>query len=226
MYKYETHLHTAETSKCGKSGGAEMARHFAGLGYTGIFVTDHFFNGNTTVPSELPWPERVALFHRGYEAAAEEGAKLGLDVFFAWEYSLGWAHFLTYGLGADWLFANPDLLEWQVGRYIDEVHEAGGFVVHAHPFRVTGNPVMRMIPHGVDAVEIVNAGNSADDNRLAAAYAASLSLPVTAGSDIHRVGAARRAGVLTDRRLTDGRDYMQAVLAREVRVFADIPAAR
>ena len=59
MYKYETPLHTAETSKCGKSGGAEMARHFAGLGYTGIFVTDHFFNGNTTVPGsdERYWRE-------------------------------------------------------------------------------------------------------------------------------------------------------------------------
>ena len=75
MFKYETHLHTSETSRCGKSSGAEHVRQFAEHGYAGIFVTDHFFNGNTTVPAELPWEERVALFLRGYEAAAEEGAR-------------------------------------------------------------------------------------------------------------------------------------------------------
>lgn len=223
MYKYETHLHTAETSKCGKSGGAEMARHFAGLGYAGIFVTDHFFNGNTTVPSELPWPERVALFHRGYEAAAEEGAKLGLDVFFAWEYSLGWAHFLTYGLDADWLLAHPDLLEWDMGRYIAEVHEAGGYLIHAHPWRITGNPVMRMIPHGIDGVEIVNANRSDGENLPAADFARSFGHPVTAGSDIHSVKQKRLAGVYTESRLTGGADYARAVMERKVQIFTDLP---
>ena len=33
MFKYETHLHTCETSRCGKSSGAEHVRHFADLGY-------------------------------------------------------------------------------------------------------------------------------------------------------------------------------------------------
>ena len=49
-YKYETHMHTAEASACATSTGAEMARAHKEAGYTGIFITDHFFNGNTTVP--------------------------------------------------------------------------------------------------------------------------------------------------------------------------------
>ena len=42
FYKYETHLHTSEVSKCARSTGAEMARAFNKAGYAGIFVTDHF----------------------------------------------------------------------------------------------------------------------------------------------------------------------------------------
>lgn len=224
MFKYETHLHTAETSKCARSTGAEMARFFASRGYAGIFVTDHFFNGNTTVPQELPWEEKVTRFLCGYEEAAAEGKKLGLDVFFAWEYSLGWAHFLTYGLGADWLYAHPDLLQWDMGRYIAEVHDAGGYLIHAHPWRITDNPVMRMIPHGIDGVEIVNAGRSDAENIAAADFARSFGHPVTAGSDIHKVHAKRMAGVYTETRLTGGADYARAVMERKVQIFKDLPA--
>ena len=41
-----------------------MARAHLEAGYTGIFVTDHFFNGNTAVPADLPWRERVERFCR------------------------------------------------------------------------------------------------------------------------------------------------------------------
>ena len=50
FYKYETHLHTSEVSKCAHNTGAEMARAYKKAGYTGIFVTDHFFNGNCAIP--------------------------------------------------------------------------------------------------------------------------------------------------------------------------------
>ena len=35
-YRYETHLHTAEGSKCATASGAEMARAHREKGYTGI----------------------------------------------------------------------------------------------------------------------------------------------------------------------------------------------
>ena len=69
MYKYETHLHTKEGSACSTAPAVEMALAHKKLGYDGIFVTNHFFNGNTSVPRELPWNERVELFCVGYEQA-------------------------------------------------------------------------------------------------------------------------------------------------------------
>ena len=224
MFKYETHLHTAETSKCARSGGAEMARHFASLGYAGIFVTDHFFNGNTTVARELPWEERVRRFLVGWEEAKAAGEPLGLDVFFAWEYSYGWAHFLTYGLPPAWLYAHPDVLDWPVAQYLETVRRDGGYIVHAHPMRKTGNPVMPVIPALTDAVEIVNGGRSDEENERGAAYARAFSLPVTAGSDIHVTAAARHAGVLSEERFTDGAAYARAVIGGRVTLFCDAPA--
>ncbi len=219
-YKYETHLHTAETSKCGISTGAEFARFFKALGYTGIFVTDHFFNGNTTVPQDLPWPARVESFCHGYEVTAQEGTRLGLDVFFGWEYSSDWAHFLTYGLGKDWLLANPDLLTWNLLRYFDRVHADGGSIVHAHPFR-EGVELVQLVPDRMDAIEVVNCGRPDDANRHALDFAASFDLPRTAGSDIHSTKQKRLCGVACSRRLMEARDYIAAVKSGEAVLFDD-----
>lgn len=213
-YLYETHLHTSETSRCGRSSGAEMARHFQALGYAGLFVTDHFYNGNTTVPDDLPWSERVEQFCLGYEAAAREGRQIGLDVFLGWEYSHGWAHLLTYGLGKDWLLAHPDLLAWNVLDYLDRVHADGGVVVHAHPFREGVEPVT-LFPARVDAIEVANAGRDADCNRHARDFALSFGLPQTAGSDIHSTRQTRLCGIRCTRRLTGGGDYLAALRAGE-----------
>lgn len=69
MERYETHLHTCQSSKCGRSTGAEHARYYKSIGYTGIIVTDHFFGGNTAAPREGNWEDRVNAFCRGYEDA-------------------------------------------------------------------------------------------------------------------------------------------------------------
>ena len=71
LYKYETHCHTAETSRCARTSGAEMARAYKEMGYTGLIISDHFLNGNTTVDKTLPWEQQVAEFERGYLAAKE-----------------------------------------------------------------------------------------------------------------------------------------------------------
>ena len=88
-YKYEPHLHTAESSGCATSSGVEIANHFKSLGYTGIFVTDHLFLESTVIPKDMPWPERVDMLCKGYNLVAQEGAKIGLDVFLGWESSHG-----------------------------------------------------------------------------------------------------------------------------------------
>ena len=79
LYKYETHMHTLEASACAHSTAAAMADKYKAEGYTGIFVTDHFFNGNTCIPRDLPWEERVELYCKGYEHAKARGDEIGLE---------------------------------------------------------------------------------------------------------------------------------------------------
>lgn len=218
LYKYETHLHTAETSRCGKAPAADLVRTFKSLGYTGVFVTDHFYNSSPAGEPDLSWHERVEQFCLGYETAAQEGKKVGLDVFFGWEYSHGWAHYLVYGLSKEWLLANPDLPSLELLAYFDRVHEGGGSVIHAHPFRERVE-IIQLVPGKMDAIEVINAGRPEEANRHARDFALSFGLPQTAGSDIHALDRKRLCGVSCPRRLQDGRDYIAALVAGETVIF-------
>lgn len=216
MFKYEMHAHTKETSKCSKIGGADLIDFYHALGYTGVAVTDHFFNGNTTVPAELPWAERVELFAEGYRAARRRGDALGIDVFFGWGFAVKGSHFLTYGLGIDWLHANVDCDQLDIAAYCDLVHASGGFVVQAHPYRSPGRKDMiRLLPHKVDAVETVNASRKPFENRMAEAYAEAYSLHRFCGSDIHSSAIPRLAAVGLDFCAESDARILEAVMADE-----------
>ncbi len=218
MFKYEMHCHTCETSKCGKSTGAEMARLYHDLGYTGLFITDHFLTSNTTVPRDLPWEERIELFFEGYNNAKAEGDKLGLDVFFGFEHGFGWAHLLTYNIGKDWLLAHPDMLEWDMITYIETVQADGGCVVHAHPFRENVKHV-RLAPFSVNAIESPNAARTDEFNEYSRKYAEMFSLPLTAGSDNHNILSKRLCGIEVPQRFVTGADYLKALRNGTVQTF-------
>ena len=77
MYRYETHLHTVEGSACGFTPGAEYPAIYKERGYDGIFITDHFFHGNTRPSRELPWREYVDAYMKGYEESKKAGDPSG-----------------------------------------------------------------------------------------------------------------------------------------------------
>lgn len=212
LYRYETHLHTSEASACGRASGAEHVRYYKEAGYEGIIVTDHFFNGNCGIDRSLPWEQWVDSFCKGYENAREEGERIGLSVFFGWEANFRGTEFLIYGLDKEWLKTHPEILQWSVEEQYRRIHADGGFVVHAHPFRMRSyiNEI-RLLPEYVDAVEVLNIGNRNDEfDRRAAEYAKKHSLPVTAGSDAHGYEDTH-SGVAFDHKLKDIRDYIDSI---------------
>jgi len=216
MFKYEMHAHSAESSKCSKISGADLADFYHGLGYTGIVMTDHFFNGNTTAPKDLDWCDRVHHFAAGYRAAKARGDEVGLDVFFGWEFAEKGSHFLTYGLDEAWLCEHVCCDQMPIHAYCDLVHAGGGFVVQAHPFRGPGQrDMIRLLPHKVDAVETVNASRKPFENRMAALYAETYGLHIFCGSDIHSASIPRLAALEVNFRADCAADILAAVMRDE-----------
>jgi hypothetical protein len=214
-YLYETHLHTVQGSICGRARGRDYIRRYKDKGYTGIIVTDHFFNGNTAVNRDMPWKRWVEGYCRGYEEARQEGEKFGLDVFFGWEETFDGDDYLVYGLGKEWLLEHPEAAHWTVPQQYGEVRKYGGCVVQAHPFRDRAYiPRIYLSPGWVDAVEAANGGNDPSFDTLAMCYAKSLNLPVTAGSDIHdtdQLDTGPLYGVYLDKRMETIQDYVRAI---------------
>ena len=171
-------------------------------------------NGNTTVPREIPWEEQIKLFTVGYENAKAEGDKIGFTVWFGYEFQYGWNHYLTFGITPDVLIAHPEIMEMKLNEYVAWVHGEGGYVVHAHPFRMPGSEIIQ-IARDVDAIEILNAGRPDPENDLAKAMAELRELPTTYGTDNHTIRAKRLTAVTSDVRFENIHQMFAAIRARE-----------
>ncbi len=223
-YLYETHLHTRPGSACAHNSGAEMAEAAHLMGYAGIIITDHNWGGNTGIDRALPWEQWVDGFITGYENASEYGRKHDMDVFWGYEAGYEGTEFLIYGITPDWLKAHPEIRTADVKEQYRLIHEGGGMVIHAHPFREAGYiPEIRLYPEYVDGVEGINAAHSSsrsmghnnpEYDRRAIRYANEHHLPITAGSDIHTTNLLG-GGVAFKRRLASAQDYCRAILSGE-----------
>lgn len=221
-YAYETHLHTNKASACGRNTPEEMVIAYKEAGYTGIFVTDHFFYGNTAIDRKLSWKEWVQGYCQSYELAKKLGDDIGLQVFFGWEASYQGTDFLVYGLDQEWLIAHPQIKDASIEEQYALVHADGGMVIHAHPFREEFYiPEIRLFPEYVDGVETLNASHvpkfgpqvgGAFDLK-AEEYARKYDFPQTAGSDIHSVDLFG-GGMAFQTKLNSIQDYIQAVRSR------------
>lgn len=218
QYLWETHMHTKETSRCGRCAAARMVRAYKDAGYHGIVVTDHFLNGNSVPSKTAPWQARIDRMLKGYLAAKRAGEKLGITVLFGWEYYWQGADFLTFGLHEDFLRDQPDLCDISIETYIRRVRGCGGLVSQAHPFR----EAIYLPPHVekrwdiVDAIEVINGSHAAKNrswDEQAQALAKSHGLIQTAGSDAHSLDAVATAAVAFDTPFITDTDFVAALRA-------------
>ena len=223
-YLYETHMHTCEASKCARSTGAQMAQAAKEAGYTGVIITDHNWYGNNCIDSGLAWDKWVTAFCKGFENAKARGDEIGLDVFFGYEANYRGTEFLIYGVDKEWLISHPEMKDVSIPEQYRLIHEAGGMVIQAHPYREEAYITeIRLFPEVVDGVEGINAThschlskshNNPEFDTKAIAYAREHQLPMTAGSDVHNT-ILFGGGVAFKRKLTSIQDYCHAILSGE-----------
>lgn len=196
MYRYETHLHTLPVSKCARAGVRENLEFYKSLGYAGVFITNHFLDGNINIDRTLPYEERIRFYFSDYEAGVKIGQEIGLPVFCGVEMSYGGTDFLIYGLDKDWFLAHPEIEGMKKSEELKFLISHGALVIQAHPYREASYiDHIRLYPRCVHGVEVYNA--SCKDplvNEMAELYAKNYGLLPFAGSDNHRGESCRRLG--------------------------------
>ncbi len=220
MFLYETHCHSADGSFCGKISAEGLVEAYVQQGYTGIVLTEHFPISSKFGLEDLPWEKKVEFIENSFFRAEKRGKELGLQVFFGFEYGYLGTDIITYALSADWLRSVPNLKELRVEEYMQLAHEAGGFLVHAHPFRAAKYiRAIRLIPQLTDAVEVVNANRTDFENEMARLYAESYALPQSCGSDNHVGFNTRMCGLLVEERLSSVFDLCEVIRGGKAQFF-------
>lgn len=224
MYQYETHLHTSPVSRCATVDVRETVMWYKSVGYAGIFITNHFIDGNINVDRGLPYDERVRFYFSDYEEGRKIGEEVGIDVFCGVEMSYGGADFLIYGLDKDWYLAHPEIEGMKKAEELKFLADAGALVIQAHPFREsTYIDHIRLFPRYVHGVEVYNSGEKSDlefRTAMAEHYADSYGLLHFAGSDNHAAGRRRRLGGMeSETPVRDELDFVYKVLNGEMTPF-------
>ena len=214
-------MHSSEASACATNDINKMLEKYNSLGYTGIILTNHFFNGNTCVPRNMLWRNKIELFLLPYEKAKIKAKEYDMDVFLGFEYNYYGTEFLIYGIDKEFLIKHPEIMSLTLSEFINLVHENNGIVIHAHPFREASYiREIRLFPELTDAVEVINGSHVGTNfNDKAKAYAEKYNLPQTAGSDAHNTNHSRFCGMEFQHRLIDINDFISTVRNREYSLF-------
>lgn len=166
MYKFELHLHTDESSNCGKVPAKDAVELYMANGYDGFVVTDHFnpvacggperFSKDGTKLSEEEsvywWNVVVDRFLKGYQTAkaVAEGKNfqvlLGMELRFPGDEN----DYLVYGIDEEFLRSNPWFYMEQLPDFYKIAQERGFTIVQAHPFRVMCYLAYPKYLHGIE----------------------------------------------------------------------------
>lgn len=225
-YKYEMHCHCNKCSACGKSTPEEMAIAYYKAGYSGIVLTDHFLRGNSAVPKDWKWEEKMAAYHNAWVRAKNAVDDPNFHVFFGIEHQYGGGkEVLTYGIDYNFLASHPDLDQLPLPEYSRLVREAGGFICQAHPFRDREYIDRDILPdfRSIDAVEVFNYCNTPKENDEARNYAIKHELFMMSGGDIHFDGdkGIGKAGMAFEREITTAKELVEALKNHEGRMIVN-----
>lgn len=173
------HVHTAPTSSDSMLDPHDLIRCAREVTLTGVNLTEH---------DQVLEPHQQAAFREQYPE---------LFINYGMEVSTDMGHMIAVGL-REYL---PGIRRAEKLR--EELDRVGGYLIVAHPFRRLFDPVTAMrtgvkfemsaeeaaermpVFKLVDALEVANGANTAQENEFAAEVARILGLPGTGGSDAH-----------------------------------------
>lgn len=133
----DMHAHTGEISTCCKVGAKEIIDSLSDAEIDGIILTNHYIKSYIKDGTPKDFAERYVT---EYRRAREIGASRGKRVFFGIEASMSLyrdAHILVYGVTEQFILDNPEIYNLTQEELYKRVKAVGGYLVHAHPLRVS-----------------------------------------------------------------------------------------
>ena len=220
MYKYETHLHTLPVSKCSVADSESSLKFYKDIGYDGVFVSNHFSLKKIGVDG-VTYEQVINEFFDDVETSKEIGRRIGLKVFSGLELGNHGADFLIYGVGREFFLQNSDFADIDILDKLARVKDAGGLIIHAHPFRQPKRArAISIYPFHVEGVEVYNANREGQRPELATMYAKSYELREFAGTDNHQAGKHPiLAGMQSETPVVDEADFIAKFRAGELSTF-------
>ena len=191
------------------------------IGFDGIFITNHFIDGNIRIDENLPYEERIRFYFSDYEEALKLQDEIGIKVFCGVESSyIDGTDFLIYGLDQEWFLAHPEIEHMKKSQVLPYYMEHGALVIHAHPFREAGYiDHIRLFPRCVHGVETVNASRTDFENDSAQKYAKQYELLEFAGTDNHGFTYEYVSGMESEIPVNSVSDFIKMVKEGKMKVF-------
>ncbi|MBQ6065438.1 MAG: PHP domain-containing protein [Clostridia bacterium] len=216
-YKYEMHCHTGTVSLCAKTEPKELVKMYAGLGYSGLVLTDHY-SPMTFWGRKLFRADEMAEFYlTAYRELKDHGGDdftvlLGMELR---HYATG-NDYLIYGVEEDWLLKQPNMLRWGMKKRYEETQKAGYLLFQAHPYRPY---IHRCAPDYIDGIEIWNGHTKKEANERAAAWAKETGKLIVSGGDCHALDDAH-GGIVTQKPIKNNADLLDVLRSQD---FTPIP---
>ncbi len=202
----DLHMHSSGASRCCRisfSDGLVAARE---VGLDGVALTNHY-QKNYMQKLNLTLEELIERYQVEYDRARPIAETAGMPFFFGIEVTMELykrVHMLIYGLGPELLEEHPLMFDYTQEALYRAVHERGGILVQAHPYR---NGSLLMDPQWMDGVEL-NCHPLYGDIYLPEILAAAKQhhLPLTCGGDYHADTYRPKCGMYLPDDLRDTRD--------------------
>lgn len=192
-YLFDTHVHTKESSSCGRVSAAEIVERYKKLGYDGIIITDHVSKSQFSKYGST-YGEQALRHLEGYKTAKAletEGFKViyGMEIRFLENDN----DYLLYGFDEDFVFSR-DLTEYETLEDFRPVVEENNLIIfQAHPFRCNMTVIDQSL---IDGVEVYNGhGDHNSSNDIAYHWAQKYSHRMLSGSDFHGNDTMEPGGV-------------------------------
>lgn len=212
-FKTELHCHN-NFSGCSNVSPADMVEKYVEAGYSTVVVTNHFNYGYMN--REGSYRELVKNAFAAVERS-REAADGRMNIIAGMELSLKCMlnDFLLYGVTEEFfLDVGEELFDMRPWQVRDKIHEVGGVIIQAHPFRF-GQVVVN--PAEVDGIEVFN-GHSGQysHNEIAKMWALAWAdkykkdgrFILTSGSDHHDDCHRATGGIITEEEIRTNEELL------------------